>query len=1000
MVATTAATAGIQYLIAKKQKLPNVDRGKVDDIRASVPGYGEFIPKIWGIARIAPIWVWESPAVDHPVTTPGHSGGKSPKPPTATTVDHVYLKSVAGIFHDGQLYGKHPVRRIWFDTDLVASFITENLSSVLYEAEFGTLTGGATVATQAECSGGKKVTGIGSGGKCEISVHTEAGDYELAVHYTSLTDLTYKVYIDTILLGDLVCPASGAATIVAIATYASPITLTAADHLIRFENSGAACPDLDGIDLAMALTIDPIDTRDFSSVVDVSRIPPANQDHGWAYFNHLPDPGDGGGAGGAVGTPASTFNLGKYGQPSIRIYRGTRTQLADSAIVAQEGADSASAYRGFGYIVIEGIQLQGGRMPNVTLEVDQGIHSVPAITQDIYSLVAITPTQLNLTALNGLTLGDTSIDAGTYAAPTWQNKTNTTSGAGGAITKTGGADGAYNAGASHNAALPAATNGAIRFTPTIGSFTMGWSTSASPTNTSHILFGIQCHHSDLASNNRLTLQAAISGNNGTIDIGAWAPGDQFQIEIRNGKFRAYQNGIELGGFTPPVASFPLYPAFIAYSSGAGVTATSVSLAGAIGEEPSSGAGGLLLSSRRSAGDLLSDLQTRFQFDMVEVDGVVKAVLRNTLTADITIPYTDMRAVTVEPGSLPELPAFDCQISDIDPFLLPARVDVNYLDPGMDYHNNTQSDYKLDEEPQQDNQSVSLAIIDSADNMKALAIVLRHKAIMEGRAFVWQTSWKYMHVHPGSVASLTLANATHMVRITQAKYQLPVGVIEFQGVRQAASLYSPTATGSISAGFEAPISPVPANTKAVIIDGPLLRAEDAGDGTQPVVYIAMCGRGAGAWPGSFFRQEFPRGSLNYSRLLTAATQQSQIGVTTGALATVTDPSVWDRTANALVISFYTETVLESVTEAEVLANPELNLLGVVKPSTGEVEYIQYVTASAGVPVAPYLSKYTISTLLRGRAGTDGNVGIHAAGDDVVVMDSTVKPRRMELADIGT
>lgn len=993
------------HLMYKKPVGPGpVDRGKQNDIRLSVPGYGEFIPKGWGIFRVAPIWVWESPAVDHPVTTPGQSGGKGPpKPPTATTVDHVYLKSVAGVFHDGEIYGG--VRRIWFDNDLVASFVTSQalssptpslLSAQKYEAEFGVLTGGSTVAAQSQCSAGKKITGLGSGGKVTITCTTAAADYELAVHYTSSSALTYNVYLDAVLLGSITCPSSGGASIVAIATYASPIPLTAGQHTFRFENAAAACPDLDCIDLAVARSTVAIDTRSFSSAIDVGKVTPANQDHGWAFNNLIPDPGDGGGAGGAAGTPFQTFNLGKYGQPSIRIYRGTTTQLADSAIVAQEGAASASAYRGFGVIVIEGLQMQFGRFPNVTLEVDQGVHSVPAIVTDIYGLGGITPSQLSVTALAGLSLGDSEIDAGTYAAVTYANTANVTVGGGGAIHKTSGADHAWNAYAAGNTSIASGVSGAIRFTADIGPILVGMGTDSSPTLTTDVIAGVILNTTSFPS---LETKKAIQFWNGTIqspDIGVWAPGDLFQFEERNGRFRIYQNGIEIQSFTPSVPAFPLFPQIMMYDTGAGVSALTVSTSGAIGDEPSADAGGLLLSSRRSAGELLSDLQTRFQFDMVEVDGVVKAILRSGSTADITIPNTDMRAVIASPGSLPEIPPFDCEIRDTDPLLLPARVDVNYLDPGMDYHNNAQSEMVL-AGSRHDQQSVSLAIVDSADNIKKLAITLMHKAEMESRSFSWQTSWKYLHVHPGSICTLPLLNATHTVRVIQAKYGLPAGIIEFQGVRQAASLYSPTATGSISAGFEAPIAPIPANTKGVILDGPLFRPEDAGDGREPVVYVAMSGRGAGAWSGAFLYQEFPIGSGNYE-LVTTASQTSQIGVTVGALATVSDPSVFDH-VSTLIINFYSDVTLASATEADLRANPSLNLLAIKNPATGEVECVQFKTATPGSATAPFISRYTVSSFLRGRVGTVHNVATHSSADDVVVVDSTLKPRRMSLMDIG-
>ena len=995
--AITAASIGLEYLLAKKQKGQNVDRGKVDDIRASVPGYGEFIPKIWGIARVAPIWIWESPAVDHPVTTPGHSGGKGfgGKPTAAVTeTTHVYLKSVAGVFHDGIIYGG--VRRMWFDADLVLNRVPTQLSSQKYEAEFGVLAGGAAAATQAQCSGKRKVTGIGNGGTCTISVNAATVDsYEMAMHYTSSADLTFNVSVDG--GGDIpiVCTSSGGPTIIAIEALDIG-ALTIGDHTIAFSNAAAAAPDLDYIDIVPAHPAGAIDTRSFTGLIAPAKSPPTNQNKAWAFNNENAEPNGSGGGGAGGGGGVQGINLGKYGQPSIRIYGGKPDQVADSALVAQEGATKVSAYRQMAYIVIEGIELQNGRMPNVTMEVDQGVHSLPAIVADIYAMVGITAVQLNLTALDGLQLGTTTIAAGTYVVPTYQNVTNATVGTGGAISKTSGATHTWNAHATSTASVASAIDGAVRFTASTAPVLIGFSTTAAPTVTTDVTFAVLLNTTSSPS---LETKNAVQVWNGTAqstDIGLWAPGDDFQVEIRNGRFRLYQNGSEIQSFIPSVAVFPLYPVVFMYDTNAGPSALTISTAGATGDAPSSDAGGLLLSSRRTAADLLAELQTRFQFDMVEVDGVVKAILRSGTGSDITIPYTDMRAVIVQPGSLPEIPAFDCEVRDIDPYLLPERVDVNYLDPGMDYHNNVQSEVNIGT-ARQDQQSVSLSIVDQASNMKALAQTLFHKAEMEGRAFAWMTSYKYMHVHPASIATLTLSSATHTVRVVQAKYNLPAGVIEFQGVRHAPSLYSTTATGSISDGFEPPIAAHPANTKGVIIDGPLLRAEDGGDGTQPIVYIAMCGRGSGAWNGAFFEMEFPRGSGNY-QLITSSAQASQIGVSSGALATVSDPSVWDRT-NTLVINFYTASTLGSVTEAELLANGELNLLAVVNPSTNDVEYIQFVTASAGAATTPYLAQYTVSTFLRGRFGTDSNVALHTAADDVVLIDSTIRPRRMNLGDIG-
>ena len=1000
--AAQAASVGLEHLAARKQKVAPVDRGKQDDIRLSLPGYGEAIPKGWGTFRVAPIWIWGTPIVHTVVTTPGQSGGKgTPRPPTAETIDHIYTKSLAGVFHDGPIY--KGVSRIWFDADLVfnANFATNFSATVStrYEAEHGILAGGASVATQAECSGGKKVTGLGSGGHATIHVDvTASDDYEIAVHYTSTSQLTYKVSVNGGGTTDLICPSSGAATIVAVQTIT--LSLTSGANTIKFENSGAACPDLDFIDIAPVLVfVDGSDRRSFSGIVDPNKVAPTDPDIAWPVGNEIPVFSDT--EGGITNGGFYTATLAKYGQPQIRIYPGSETQEPDPAIIADKGVGNAPAYRGYAYLVIEGLQLQNGRIPNVTIEVQQGIREAPTIVEDIYGLVDVSRDKLDVTGLQGQVLGDsTGFNPGTYAAITWTGLNNATQTAGGAITKTSGTDNIWNAYANSGASISAGTDASIRFTASAGTFMIGFATTATPGSSlpnpyNQVPFAVLLNlNSNPSQESKNSIQMSLGGSNNSFDVGTWAVGDKFQVEIRNGRFTAYQNGLLLTGFSAPVPSFPLIPIFVGYHTGGGCSAASYASGADIGSEPIiTNAGGLILTSRRAAAELIAELQTRFQFDIPEVDGKVKVVMRNG-SSELTIPYSELRAHY--DGE--DMPGYDALISDVDPLLLPFEVNINYQDPQLDYHNNTQSDMRLIG-PQSDSVSVSLSLIESADNMRKLATVLLFKPEREGRTFKFTTGPKYTRLHQGTVITLDLLNADHVVRIVDAKYGLPAGVCEFEAVRQEASLYSPSGSGAVSTGLEPPIVPIVGATKGVIIDGPLLRAEDGGDGTQPVVYVAMCGRGSGSWPGGFLYKEYPLGSGGYGTLLTHSDKPSGIGVTSGTLATVSDPTIWDRTVSALRVKFFSNTVLSSVTEAELLSNPELNLLVVINPSTNAAELIQFAIASANAASAPYITDYTISTLLRGRFTTDGNVSTHTSADNVVVIDGTIKPHRLSVAEIG-
>lgn len=807
--ATTAGSIGLEYLLAKKQKATPVDRGKQDDIRISIPGYGEQIVWSRGIARGAPVWFWSIPIFDRPVTTPGHSGGKGgPKPPTPTVTDHQYFTSVAGVFHDGEIQS---VRRIWFNQDIVWDLVGFDDSPLptRYEAESATLNGTATITPAAYASNGAGVTLLGTeggnNGSVDFSVTVaDTGDYDIAIYYQSdATTWSFDIWLDTVLQGSVSCPPSGVG-LIGIQTFA--LTMTAGAHTIRFGRAGGfSCPNLDCIDVIETVSFaDGADYRATSQLIDPTVLAPDDQTKPWAYHNAIPiELGEDGLP--LSGTSTLTATLSKWGNPQIRIYRGTADQEADPAIVADKGVDNTPAWRGLAYIVIENIQLPNGALPNVTIEWDQGVTAVDQIVEDLYALGDVDSSDLELSALSGLTIT-----------------------------------------------------------------------------------------------------------------------------------------------------------------------------------------GVVRTSQKPIGDTLKDLQTRFQFDMVEVDGVVKAVLRNRTSADLTIPFAKLRAHAE--GS--EMPTEDAVIKDIDPRDLPYEVQVNGLDPGNDFHNGIQSDSRASG-PQTQPVSVSLALVMDKHEMKQLASVLLYKPDMEGREFSILTGPEFIPAIPGTIMDLVLPNATHRARVTDAKYGLPAGVCQFTLVRQAASLYSPTGFGSIS-GREIPVAGFPSNTKGIIIEGPLFRPEDAGDGTQPVIYVGGCGIGGGSWPGAFFYEEKPIGSGNYE-LVTAMSQASGIGVTDGVLGDVDDPTLFDR-VNTVTVNLYYDPGLSSAAESDLLMNPELNLV-VVQNSDGNAEVLQFATATPGVASSPFVGRYTLSTLLRGRFQSEWATGLHADGDEFAFMDSTFKPRRLALEDIG-
>lgn len=1002
-LAVTAAATGLEALFAPKPKKPDpIDRGKLNDPRFSIPALGEAVPKGWGTFMTAPIWIDMTPTLYRVEVTQGSDGGKGGggTPPTQDERRHIYTKSYVGIYHNGLV--NKGVSKVWFNKKLVYNHdlarVEADTSATRYEAEHGVLAGGAGVIDQVECSGGRKVIGLGNGGT--VTIHCDvatAGSYEIAAYYTSIVDRTFKVSVNGGATVDLVCPASGGAG--EVTSEVLTLTLLAGANTISFANSGAACPDLDRIDIVPALVFTPEgeDRRGFTGIIRPGQPGPSDSDFAWSMVNEAPTFSET--EGGVTNGGFFQANLAEWGNPTIRFYNGSELQEADPILIALRGLNLAPGYRNFGVIAIDNIQLQNGSPPNVELEVQQGVREVAAIVRDIYAEVGVGPELLDLTALEGLMLGDASgFDPGTYGAISWTGTSNATGAAGGAIHKTSGTANSWDSYANSGGTVAAGTDAAIRFTADQGTFMIGFGYVATPSGAlphpyDQVPFAVLLNvNSNPSQENRNAIQLSIGGSNNTFDVGVWSRGDVFQVEYRNGRFAAYQNGLALTGYTPPVPStFPLIPIFAGYAVGGGASAASFAAGANVGTEPLvANGGGLFMVSPRPAGELIVELMTRFQFDLPEVDGVVKAVLRNA-PADLTIPWQDLRAHRGE-----DRPESDMIVRRVDPLTLPKLTTVTYSDPAFGYQTRTQTEPRLFG-PQRGRHDVVLNMIETAQNMKNLAIILANRLEVEGQTYELRLPPKYARIHQGTVLTLlSRSGATHTVRVKEMAMELPAGIVEVEAVRQDAAVFSANGVPHVGDGIEAPIVAVPGNTRGVVLDGPLFRVEDQGDGSMPVVYIAMTRRGSGFWPAGMCLQETPINSGNYA-ILTDSDKPSGIGVTEGALPDVT-ATTWDRTST-LIVKFYSNTQLESVTETELLMNPGLNLIAVANPTTGEVECVQFATATPSVAVAPYITKYTLSTFLRGRFATDGNTNTHTTADDVVVIDGTIRPKRLPIADIG-
>jgi hypothetical protein len=206
----------------------------------------------------------------------------------------------------------------------------------------------------------------------------------------------------------------------------------------------------------------------------------------------------------------------------------------------------------------------------------------------------------------------------------------------------------------------------------------------------------------------------------------------------------------------------------------------------------------------------------------------------------------------------------------------------------------------------------------------------------------------------------------------------VGIIGVQAVRQDAAVFGVNGTPAVISS-ENPIVPVPGHTRGLFVDAFIVDPSNS-DNPLAAVYVAMSGRGSGTWPGGFLFREFPSTSGNYIQV-SSSDRPATTGVTAGTLGTTTNFTTIDAVNSVVVDLYYGE--LESVTEAELLANPTLNLLYIGS------EYVQFQTATPGTAVAPFVRRYTLTNFLRGRYYTDSAAPLHATGESCALINSALK-----------
>lgn len=376
----------------------------------------------------------------------------------------------------------------------------------------------------------------------------------------------------------------------------------------------------------------------------------------------------------------------------------------------------------------------------------------------------------------------------------------------------------------------------------------------------------------------------------------------------------------------------------------------------------------------SGRDIIAPLRQFSLFDGLETDKL-RFPLRG---GDIVATLTDDDLGAHEPGSSPPPIVEVSRIEDVE---LPYAVRVRYADTESEYQPGAQlATIKVTAGKTAVDVETTIAM--DATAAAQMSEIMLQESVMRREDYTVRIGPHFLALTATDPILIPLRGELQRAMISDDTRALP-GIIEAKATRDDQSIYVSNATGAPGGAGEQELTPI-GDTDLVIIDGPALGSgsNDAG------VFIAACGA-SDRWRG-FGLFESTDGGSNYSRIA-AYTLPTTMGTILDAIPE--GPfDLWDY-ANSFTVAMQQGT-LESRTEDELLNGANAIFVG----ADGRWEVIQFASAIAEGIDSGGATIYRLSTLLRGRQGTEHAIGKSQVGDRLALCVTTQR-LSMEIARVG-
>ncbi len=370
---------------------------------------------------------------------------------------------------------------------------------------------------------------------------------------------------------------------------------------------------------------------------------------------------------------------------------------------------------------------------------------------------------------------------------------------------------------------------------------------------------------------------------------------------------------------------------------------------------------------------LEALQAPYPFDVIQDGYKIKFVKRGGGSV-ATIVYEDMGTTAGDKTDEPRLTV----VREMDA-QLPRRIEISYFDADREYDTGEQADERLNSTGTSLIR-VEVPVVMTANEAAGAASTLLYLYHLErlDLSLSIPTRNPYNKLQPADPIFVVTPDANYFCRITSLTHESD-RVIKMTARLAAVALYSPTAVGGVS-NVQGPSVSLSGPSIMSIMDIPTVSGNDT-----PGLVIAARGAYSG-WRGAEALRS-DDGGVSWT---------SQVGIPPpGATVALANNTIGAGVTNAMDVKNVLNVSMvngdiSSVTELALFNGANLFAYG--EPGRWEIIGARTVTLQGD-------GTYNLTSLLRGRYGTEWAMTSHALYDDVILLDGSLAFTAQPTATLG-